>query len=95
MTIGEFLVTINASYLMALAVLVALVVEAIKQTDWVPKVYLSLVASGIGFLSGIVIGLLYQEPLAITSFNGLLVGLLAAGGFDALKALWRLPEELN
>lgn len=92
MTIGDFLAMINGSYLVALAVLVGLVVEAIKQLEWVATKYLSLVASVVGYVLGIIIGLIYQESLVMTSFNGLLVGLLAVGGFDALKALWRLPE---
>lgn len=92
MTISDFLIMINGSSLVGLAVLVGLLVEAMKQTEWVEKQYLPLVASGIGCLSGIVVGLIYQSSLVMTSFNGVLVGLLAVGGYDALKALWRLRE---
>lgn len=86
MIIGDLLTMINGSYLIALAVFVGLVVEVIKQ-QWVATKYLALVASGVGFTLGIIIGVIYQESLVMTSFNGLLVGLLAAGGFDVLKEL--------
>lgn len=92
MTLIDFLGWLNGSYLVALAVLVALVVEAIKQTEKIPVDCLSLVASLIGYGLGIVIGLLYQVPLLTASFNGLLVGLLAAGGYDVLTSLWHLTE---
>lgn len=92
--IVQWLTEVNNSYLVALAVLIGLVVEGIKLGEWIDRKWLPLVASVIGLVLGIVIALIYQETIILTCLNGVIAGLMAAGGFDVMKAVWQLPEEL-
>lgn len=93
--IVQWLTEVNNSYLVALAVLIGLVVEGIKTGEWVESQLLPLVASVIGLVLGVVIALIYQEAMVLTCLNGVIAGLMAAGGFDVLKAVWQLPEQLT
>lgn len=95
MTIIELLMRANSSYLVALALLIVLIVEGVKASELVSVKFLPIVASGIGWSIGIVIGLIYQESLIMTSLNGIIAGLLAVGSFDLLKAVWRVPGEFK
>lgn len=95
MTIIELLTSINNNYLVALAVLIGIVVEVIKQSGQVETRWLPLLSGSVGLLFGGVIGLCYGETIMQTAFNGFVVGLIAIGGFDTLKAMWRLPKWLS
>lgn len=95
MTIIELLTSINTNYLVALAVLIGLVVEGLKQSQLVSVRLLPIVAGVLGLILGGLIGLVYQESFLQTSFNGLIVDLIASGGYDALKALWQLPRRVS
>lgn len=95
MTIIDLLTNMNGNYLIVLALLIGLLVEVVKRNGKVETDYLPMVASGLGILLGGLVGLGYQENIVETCVNGLIIGLLAMGGFDALKALWRLPEWLR
>lgn len=95
MTIIELLTMINNQYLVALAVAIASVVEVVKRCDCLEKKWMPLVAIVIGSSFGLFIGLMYGENIVLTVFNGLVVSMLAIGGFDTLKVLWRLPSELS
>ncbi|WP_314068296.1 hypothetical protein [uncultured Vagococcus sp.] len=95
MTIVECLTQVNSSYIVALAVAVCLMIEAIKASNVFSAIYLPLVASLVGTVMGIIIGLLYQESLLMTGFNGFVAGLLASGSFDWLRAVWHLPKEVK
>ncbi|MBP1040093.1 hypothetical protein I6N95_03605 [Vagococcus sp. BWB3-3] len=92
--IVQWLTEVNNSYLVALAVLIALVVEGVKLGEWIDRKWLPLVASVIGLVLGLVIALIYQEAIILTCLNGVIAGLMAAGGFDVMKAVWQVPEEL-
>lgn len=93
--IVEWLTEVNNSYLVALAVLIGLIVEGIKLSEQVTAKLMPLVASIIGLVFGVVIALIYQESIVQTCLNGVIAGLMAAGGFDVMKAVWRLPEQLK
>lgn len=91
----ELLTKVNNSYLVALAVLVCLIIEGIKASERISLKLFPLIAGLIGWVVGIVIALIYQEAVVLTSLNGLIAGLLAAGGFDFIKAAWQLPERFK
>lgn len=91
MTIVDWLTKANSSYLVALAVTVYLIVEGVK-VNGVPAKWLPLVASLVGVIMGLIIGLIYQESLIMTCLDGFIAGLLAAGSYDWLKTVWQLPE---
>lgn len=90
MALVSLLEAVNGSYLLGLALLVGLVVEGIKLSQCVKPTVLPLVAGMVGIILGSGISWLYQEALWQTCFNGLLAGLLAAGGFDIGQAVGRL-----
>lgn len=92
MMIIELLTQVNSSYLVALGVLVCLIIEGIKVSGVITMKLMPIVAALTGGVIGLVIALIYQESLILTGLNGLIAGLLAAGGFDCLKAMWQLPE---
>lgn len=91
MTIVDWLTTANSSYLVALAVTVYLIVEGVKGNGVSAK-WLPLVASLVGLIMGLIIGLIFQESLIMTCLDGGIAGLLAAGSYDWVKAVRRLPE---
>lgn len=95
MMIIELLTNVNNSYLVALAALVYLIIEGLKASESVSVKLMPLVAAVIGWGIGLAIAVIYQESLVLTSLNGVIAGLLAAGSFDFMKALWRLPESLK
>ena len=92
MMLVELLTQVNNSYLVALGLLVCLIVEGIKTSEVVDLKLLPLVAALIGWVIGVVIALVYNESVVLASLNGIIVGLLAAGSFDFVKAVWQLPE---
>ena len=91
----ELLTKVNSSYLVALAALVYLIIEAIKRSEIISVKLMPLVAVLMGWGIGLIIGVIYQESLMRTSLDGVIAGLLAAGSFDCVKALWQLPETLK
>ncbi|MBP1042831.1 hypothetical protein I6N95_17580 [Vagococcus sp. BWB3-3] len=95
MTIVDWLTKVNGSYLVALALVVFLLVEGLKTSEQVSSKFLPLVASLIGVIIGLVIGVIYQESIVMTSLNGFIAGLLSAGSFDFMKAVWQLPREFK
>lgn len=93
MSLMEILQALNRNYLTALAVGVVLIIAAIKETGRIEKRLLPLVAMAIGVVLGVGTGLIFEESLPLAAYDGLIAGILAAGGYDTAKTLVHMGKE--
>ncbi|XRJ98194.1 phage holin family protein [Latilactobacillus sakei] len=85
----EIIQTANAGAIAMIAVVVALVTWAVKQTK-LDNRWLPLIDMVVGFLIGVVA--FYAMPgqfetLLIAGLDGAIAGLVSAGGYDAVKSI--------
>lgn len=84
MTVTNFFKIANNSLIVLIAVTCFLVTWAIKQTKldnrWMP-----LVSGGVGIVIGGAAATALVGSIGLGAFDGLIAGLLAAGGYDAVK----------
>ena len=78
----------NASAIVMIAILVGLIVWAIKQTK-LDNRWLPLIAMLVGAFVGLFVCLAWPgafENVWIAGLDGMIAGLVAAGGYDAVKS---------
>lgn len=93
MNLTDLLHQLNNNYLLALAVGTFLLIWAIKQTGFLPAELLPLASMVTGGLLGMFIGVIFQQPLFLTCYDGMIAGLVASGGHDLAKSLIQPKEE--
>lgn len=85
----EIIQTANASAIVMIALLVALITWAIKQTQ-IDNRWLPLVAMAVGFLIGVIVYFAWRaafDSMLVAGLDGAIAGLVAAGGYDAVKSI--------
>lgn len=84
MTVTNFFKIANNSLIVLIAVTCFLVTWAIKQTKldnrWMP-----LVSAAAGIVIGAAAAGVMVSNIGLGAFDGLIAGLMAAGGYDAVK----------
>ncbi|WP_125767373.1 lysis protein [Lapidilactobacillus wuchangensis] len=85
----EIIQTANASAIVMIALLVVLITWAIKQTQ-IDNRWLPLLDMAVGFLIGVVVYFAWRaafDSMLVAGLDGAIAGLVAAGGYDAVKSL--------
>ena len=76
-----------SSQIIVIAIVVFLLVWAIKNTSWVSKKLLPLVSMALGIIVGYVVSLQFGSPFE-GMVEGFIAGGFASGGYDALRPVF-------
>lgn len=84
MTVTNFFKIANNSLIVLIAIACFLATWAIKQTK-ISNRWMPLVSAGVGIIIGGVAAVVMVSNIGLGAFDGFIAGLLAAGGYDAVK----------